>query len=173
VRADSAFYAKTVIAACRRRHVRFSITTRIDAKIRAACESIPDTDWVDIRYPQAIYDEDTGRWIFDAQIAETCYTAFEGTRHRVTARLVVRRIRCNASSHCRSPPEIHSSARTSDERHPPRGERRPPRRHSALAARHPPETTPPQPTSISTHQCVQDPETPRYSGTWRVRVVRR
>ena len=133
MRADSAFYAKTVIAACRRRHVRFSITTRIDAKIRAACESIPDTDWVDIRYPLAIYDEDTGRWIFDAQIAETCYTAFEGTRHRVTARLVVRRIRCNASSHCRSPPEIHSSARTSDERHPPRGERRPPRRHSALA----------------------------------------
>jgi hypothetical protein len=36
VRADSAFYAKTVITACRRRDVRFSITTRIDAKTRAA-----------------------------------------------------------------------------------------------------------------------------------------
>jgi len=42
VRADSAFYAKTVIATCRRRGVRFSITARIDAKIRAACDSISD-----------------------------------------------------------------------------------------------------------------------------------
>jgi hypothetical protein len=93
VRADSAFYAKTVIAACRRRQVRFSVTTRIDAKIRAACESIAETDWMHIRYPQAIWDEDTGRWISDAQIAETVYTAFEGTRHQVTARLIVRRVR--------------------------------------------------------------------------------
>jgi hypothetical protein len=93
VRADSAFYAKTVIAACRRRNVRFSVTTRIDAKIRAACDSIGETAWVDIRYPQAIYDEDTGAWISQAQIAETRYTAFAGTRHPVTARLIVRRIR--------------------------------------------------------------------------------
>ena len=93
LRADSAFYAKTVIAACRRRGVRFSITTRIDTKIRTACDGIPETAWIDIRYPQAIYDEDTGRWISDAQIAETNYTAFEGTRHAVTARLIVRRIR--------------------------------------------------------------------------------
>jgi hypothetical protein len=95
VRADSAFYARTVIAACRRRDVRFSITTRIDAKIRAACESIAETGWVHIRYPQAIYDEDQQRWISDAQIAETSYTAFAGTRHQVTARLIVRRIRCD------------------------------------------------------------------------------
>jgi hypothetical protein len=33
------------------------------------------------------------RWISDAQIAETVYTAFAGTRHAVTARLIVRRIR--------------------------------------------------------------------------------
>jgi hypothetical protein len=95
VRADSAFYAKTVIAACRRRDVRFSITARIDAKIRAACESIAETEWVHIRYPQAIYDEDQQRWISDAQIAETRYTAFAGTRHEITARLIVRRIRCD------------------------------------------------------------------------------
>ena len=93
VRADSAFYAKTVIGACRRRGVRFSLTTRIDAKIRAACESIDEAAWIDIRYPQAIFDEDTGRWISDAQIAETVYTAFAGTRHEVSARLIVRRIR--------------------------------------------------------------------------------
>lgn len=93
VRADSAFYAKTVITTCRRRNVRFSVTTRIDAKIRAACESIGEDQWIDIKYPQAVFDEDTGRWISDAQIAETVYTAFAGTRHAVTARLIVRRIR--------------------------------------------------------------------------------
>lgn len=93
VRADSAFYAKTVISTCRRRDVRFSVTTRIDAKIRAACDGIGDDQWLDIKYPQAIFDEDTGRWISDAQIAETVYTAFAGTRHQVTARLIVRRIR--------------------------------------------------------------------------------
>lgn len=93
VRADSAFYTKTVISRCRRRDVRFSVTTRIDAKIRAACESISDDQWLDIQYPQAVFDEDTGRWISDAQIADTVYTAFQGTRHAVTARLIVRRIR--------------------------------------------------------------------------------
>jgi hypothetical protein len=93
LRADSAFYAKTVISACRRRGVRFSVTTRIDAKIRAACESINEDEWIDIKYPQAIFDEDTRSWISDAQIAEIVYTAFAGTRHAVTARLIVRRIR--------------------------------------------------------------------------------
>jgi len=93
VRADSAFYTKTVISCCRRRKVRFSVTTRIDAKIRAACDSIAESEWIDIQYPQAVFDEDTGRWISDAQIAETLYTAFAGTRHQVNARLIVRRIR--------------------------------------------------------------------------------
>lgn len=92
VRADSAFYAKAVIDACRRRDVRFSVTTGIDAKIRAACDGIGDDQWTCIKYPQAIFDEDTGRWISDAQIAETTYTAFAGTRHEVNARLIVRRI---------------------------------------------------------------------------------
>jgi hypothetical protein len=71
VRADSAFYAKTVITTCHRRKVRFSVTTRIDAKIRTACDSITDDQRIHIKYPQAIVDEDTGRWISDAQIAET------------------------------------------------------------------------------------------------------
>ncbi|MEU5941730.1 IS1380 family transposase [Micromonospora sp. NPDC047548] len=93
VRADSAFYAKTVIGTCRRRNVRFSVTCRIDAKIRASCDSITDDQWIDIRYPQAVWDEDAGRWISDAQVAETTYTAFAGTRDQVTARLIVRRIR--------------------------------------------------------------------------------
>ncbi|WP_199757597.1 IS1380 family transposase [Micromonospora sp. Llam0] len=93
VRADSAFYAKTVISGCRRRGVRFSVTCRIDPKIRAACDGIAADQWVDITYPQAVWDEDAGRWISDAQIAETTYTAFAGTRHEATARLIVRRVR--------------------------------------------------------------------------------
>jgi hypothetical protein len=93
VRMDSAFYAKKVLWACRRNGARFSVTTRIDAKIRAACEGIAEHQWVGIRYPRAIWDEDEGRWISDAQIAETSYTAFEGTRHAITARLIVRRVK--------------------------------------------------------------------------------
>jgi Transposase DDE domain group 1 len=47
---------------------------------------------VEIQYPQPIWDDDQQRWISRAQIAETAYTAFEGTRDAVTARLIVRRI---------------------------------------------------------------------------------
>ncbi|ABP55161.1 hypothetical protein Strop_2717 [Salinispora tropica CNB-440] len=93
VRADSAFYAKTVISTCRRHGVRFSVTTRIDAKTRTAYAGISEDQWIDIRYPQAVWDEQEQRWISDAQITETTYTAFAGTRHAVTARLIVRRIR--------------------------------------------------------------------------------
>jgi hypothetical protein len=93
MRADSAFYTKKVVWACRRNGVYFSVATRMDAKIRAACQAIPDDRWVDIKYPQAIWDEGEQRWISDAQIAETSYTAFEGTRWAITARLIVRRVK--------------------------------------------------------------------------------
>jgi hypothetical protein len=93
VRADSAFYAKTVIWACRRNRAHFSITARMDAKTQAACEAIPDEGWVDIQYPQAVWDEDEQRWISDAQVAETTFTAFEGTRWALAARLIVRRVK--------------------------------------------------------------------------------
>jgi hypothetical protein len=93
VRADSAFYAKAVVWACRRNQARFSITARMDAKTRTACAAIPDSQWADIKYPQAIWDEDEQRWISDAQIAETSFTAFAGTRWELTARLIVRRVK--------------------------------------------------------------------------------
>jgi hypothetical protein len=92
VRADSAFYARKVIAACRRARVRFSVTVRIDAKVRKAIEAICDDAWVEIAYPQPIWHDEQQRWVSRAQIAETSYTAFEGTRDAVTARLIVRRI---------------------------------------------------------------------------------
>jgi hypothetical protein len=84
MRADSAFYTKEVVWACRRGGVYFSVTTRMDAKIRAACQAIPADRRADIKYPQAIWDADEQRWISDAQIAETSYTAFEGTRWAIT-----------------------------------------------------------------------------------------
>ncbi len=92
VRADSAFYARKVIAACRRAGVRFSVTIRVDTKARAAIAAIPDDAWVEIEYPQPVWDDDQQRFVSRAQIAETTYTAFEGTRWAVTARLIVRRI---------------------------------------------------------------------------------
>ena len=92
VRADAAFYAKKVIAACRRARVRFSVTIRIDRKVRTTIEAIPEHAWVEIQYPQPIWDDDQQRWVSRAQIAETGYTAFDGTRDAVTARLIVRRV---------------------------------------------------------------------------------
>ena len=93
VRMDSAFYAKAVLWACRRNQACFCVTARMDTKVHAACESIDEAAWLDIKYPQAIWDEDEQRWISDAQIAETTYTAFEGTRRAITARLIVRRVK--------------------------------------------------------------------------------
>ncbi len=92
LRADSAFYSRAVVAACRRTRVRFSITVRIDAKVRRAIAAIPDDAWLEIQYPQPVWDEQQQRLISRAQIAETTYTAFEGTRDQTTARLIVRRI---------------------------------------------------------------------------------
>jgi len=92
LRGDSAFYSRKVIAACRRGEVRFSLTVRIDKKVKRTIETIRDDAWVEIEYPQPIWDDEQQRFVSRAQIAETRYTAFEGTRDEVTARLIVRRI---------------------------------------------------------------------------------
>jgi hypothetical protein len=93
VRADAAFYSRTVIWAAIGNGARFSITVKQDVKVKAAIAAIGDDAWVGIKYPKAIWDEDEQRWISEAQIAEISYTAFAGTRHKVTARLIVRRVR--------------------------------------------------------------------------------
>jgi Transposase DDE domain group 1 len=92
-RLDGGFYNGAVVAACRRAGVRFSITTRNDAAIRRAIAGIEDSAWVPIPYWNAEIDPDTGEVLAShAEVAETTHTAFAG-RHRVTARLVVRRVR--------------------------------------------------------------------------------
>jgi hypothetical protein len=93
LRADSAFYARKVIAAARRGGVRFSVTIRMDKKVLATIEAIPADAWVEIRYPHPIWDDDQQRFVSRAQIAETTYTALDKpARDAVTARLIVRRI---------------------------------------------------------------------------------
>lgn len=95
VRADSAYYSAAFVAACRRAGTRFSVTARMDTAIRAAIATIAEDAWTPIKYPNAIFDEDSGQWISDAEIAEVRYTAFRSKRkaEQIEARLIVRRVR--------------------------------------------------------------------------------
>lgn len=94
MRGDSAFYSADMIAACQAQDARFSITAKLDPKVKAAIATINDDAWTPIRYPRAIVDEQAGGWISDAEIAETSYTAFTSKKSRqVTARLIVRRVK--------------------------------------------------------------------------------
>lgn len=94
VRMDSAFYGAQVIAACREHDARFSVTAKLDRKVKEAIAAIDPGTWTPIAYPRAIYDEQAGGWISDAEVAETVYTAFTGKKGKaVTARLIVRRVK--------------------------------------------------------------------------------
>jgi hypothetical protein len=93
VRGDSAFGSGPVVSACRKAGVNFSLTLQSNPKLQAAIDAIGEHAWTPVRYPGAVFDEQTGQWISNAEVAETCYTAFESTTHKVTARLVVRRVR--------------------------------------------------------------------------------
>ena len=100
LRADSAFYTRDVVAAAHRHGVRFSITARRNTAIAAAIASIPDDAWTTIRYPRAVFDEQLQQWVSDAEVAEVPFTAFTSkAKHRVTARLIVRRVRDQNPDH--------------------------------------------------------------------------
>ena len=92
LRADSAFYSRKVIAAARRSGIRFSVTIRVDKKVRRTIEAIPTDAWIEIKYPHPVWDDEQQRFVSRAQIAEIAYTAFANTPAEVTARLIVRRI---------------------------------------------------------------------------------
>jgi hypothetical protein len=94
LRADSAYYGHEVVAAARRHQAHFSVTARKDKAVTAAIAAIPDDAWVPIRYPRAIYDEQLGQWVSDAEVAEVPFTAFASRpKLAVRARLIVRRVR--------------------------------------------------------------------------------
>lgn len=95
VRADSAYCSSAILQAVSKAGARFSVGMPLNARVRAAIDSIADDAWVRIEYPWAIPDPDTGELISAAEIAEIEYTAFtrRSKARNVTARLIVRRIR--------------------------------------------------------------------------------
>ena len=52
VRADSAYYDGAFVAACRRNGARFSVTVRMDPKVRRAIAAIPDQAWTRDQVPE-------------------------------------------------------------------------------------------------------------------------
>jgi hypothetical protein len=93
-RIDSAYYSAAVLGAIRAGGAFFSVTVRMDPKIRAAIAAIGEDAWTPVTYPRAIWDEDQGRLISDAEVAEVPYTAFASKKGKaITARLIVRRVR--------------------------------------------------------------------------------
>ena len=80
LRADSGFYARSVVESCRRAKVGFSITAKLHKAVVRTIEAIPEEAWVPIPY-----------FLDGADVAETTYTPF-GRRGR-PVRLIVRRVR--------------------------------------------------------------------------------
>jgi hypothetical protein len=93
VRGDSAFGTRAVVRACRRGGAEFSLALTKNQAVQRAIDAIADNQWTPVRYPGAVQDPDTGAWISDAEVAEVRYTAFAATGDRITARLVVRRVK--------------------------------------------------------------------------------
>ncbi|WP_192751973.1 IS1380 family transposase [Actinopolymorpha pittospori] len=96
MRGDSAYGNHVVVAACVKAGVRFSVVLTKNPAVTAAIASIAEDAWTPVHYPGAVTDPDTGELISDAEVAETEFTAFTSTKHPVTARLVVRRVRDRA-----------------------------------------------------------------------------
>lgn len=94
VRGDSAFYSAKTVHVCLRQEAFFSFTVAADPAVKAAIAAIEEDAWVSIAYPKAIWDDQAGGWVSNAQVAEVEYTAFASSpKTAVTARLIVRRVR--------------------------------------------------------------------------------
>jgi hypothetical protein len=93
VRGDSAFGSRKVVRACVRHGAQFSLVMTRNPAVDRAITAIDDQAWTPVSYPGAVLDPDTGAWISDAEVAEIPYTAFASTKDRITARLVVRRVK--------------------------------------------------------------------------------
>ena len=82
MRADSGFYTHAMVAVCRDKDVRFSITVRQHQSLRQLIEAIPEEDWTPIPY-----------WMDGAaDVAETTYTPFDTKPDAAPVRLIVRRV---------------------------------------------------------------------------------
>ena len=67
MRADSGFYTHVIVAVCRDKDVRFSITVRQHPRLRNIIEAIPEEEWMPIPYCME----------GAADVAETTYVTFE------------------------------------------------------------------------------------------------
>ena len=54
---DSAFYGAPACSAARRAGAYFSVTVRMDPKVRAAIAVISQDAWTPVRYPRAVWDD--------------------------------------------------------------------------------------------------------------------
>lgn len=84
---------KKVIGACLDEQVGFSLTLSRNRRVTKAIKAIDDDAFTPVHYPGAVEDPDTGALISDAEVAETPYTLTVRGHGRVTARLMVRRVR--------------------------------------------------------------------------------
>jgi hypothetical protein len=98
VRGDSAYGNSAVVHACVKADARFSVVLIKNPAVAAAIASISEHAWTPVHYPGAVLDPDTGQLISDAEVAEVPFTAFASTKHPVTARLIVRRVRDRAKT---------------------------------------------------------------------------
>jgi len=94
-RADSAYYGWAFVGTAIRHRAWFSVTVRMDPKVKAAIAGIDERAWTTIEYPDAVWDDQECRWVSDAEVAEVPYVAFTGRRktEHVPCRLVVRRVK--------------------------------------------------------------------------------
>jgi hypothetical protein len=93
VRGDSMFGNKKVIGACIAEGVEFSLAVTRNPRITKAIEAIDETAYIPVHYPGAVEDPDTAALISDAEVAETPYTLRLARGKKITARLVVRRVK--------------------------------------------------------------------------------
>ena len=83
MRADSGFYTHSVVAACRKMDVRYSITIRQHKSLHNLIEAIPEDAWTPVPY-----------WIDGAAaVAETTCTPFQSEPGAAPVRLLVRRVK--------------------------------------------------------------------------------
>ena len=70
------------------------MTVRLDQKIKKTIAAIDETAWKKIKYKDAIFDETTGQWVSEAEVAEVPFTAFSSKKEeeQLTGRLVIRRV---------------------------------------------------------------------------------
>lgn len=94
-RADSAFCTHAHVSAAVDARAWFSFTIPQWKTVHSAIAEIPDHAWIPIRYPEAVWDDQAGGWVSDAEVAEVPFTAFTSRKKQehVACRLVVRRVK--------------------------------------------------------------------------------